>query len=249
MSKTVVIGASGALGEHICKRLAADGHSLALVGRSVESLNRVAAQVSDAQLVACDITDDADVKNMAVEVGAVRMLVFLPAAPTAGGIEEAPVEAILRAVDIKVGGLLRCLRALAPASAQQSTDSVAVVVGGNLAYDPIPDAATSGIANAALANAVRQLQGPLAKRGWRIHVVAPGPVATSRWEQLAEAEAERRGLALDDVRGQANAASPLGRMTSTDEVAWAVSILADPNAAALHGSTLLLDTGRRTAIP
>jgi hypothetical protein len=43
--------------------------------------------------------------------------------------------------------------------------------------------------------------------------------------------------------------SPLQRLTSTDEVAWAVSMLADPHAAALHGSTLLMDTGRRRAIP
>lgn len=249
MSKTVVVGASGALGEQICERLATEGHSLVLVGRSIESLTRTAARLPDAQVVACDVTDDADVQRMAAEVGAVRMLVFLPAAPTAGGIEEAPIDAILRAIDIKVGGLLRCLRVLTPAEDRPDTDAIAVVIGGNLAYDPIPDAATSGIANAALANAVRQLQVPLATRGWRIHLVAPGPVATTRWEQLAKAEADRRGLEVDDIRKQATAASPLGRMTRTDEVAWAVSILADPNAAALHGSTLLLDTGRRTAIP
>jgi len=174
------------------------------------------------------------------------MLVYLPAAPTAGGIDQAPVEAILAAVDVKVGGLLRLIRTLQP-DTSGSDRAVAVVVGGNLAYDPIPHAATSGIANAAQANAVRQLQASATE--WRFHVVAPGPVATERWEQLAAAEAQKRGTDIEVIRAEQTASSPLGRLTTPEEVAWAVTMLADPKAAALHGSTLLLDTGRRTAIP
>lgn len=244
---TVVIGAAGALGTAVCQRLASEGHELVLVGRNQQALDTLADQLEKSRALACDITNSESVESLAAAVGPVRMLVFLPAAPTAGGIDEASPEAIVRAVDTKVGGLLRCVRSLSPAAVDRGAP--VVVVGGNLAYDPIPDAATSGIANAALANAVRQLQGTVPDKGWRIHLVAPGPVATERWETLALAEAQRRGVTVDEVRREATAASPLDRLTTVDEVAWAVSILADPHAAALHGSTLLLDTGRRKAIP
>ncbi|MGB4325074.1 MAG: SDR family oxidoreductase [Candidatus Nanopelagicales bacterium] len=246
-ASTVIVGAAGALGSAISHRLASESHSLVLVGRSREPLDDLAAQLPDSRAVLCDITSDQEVGKLAAEVGAVRMLVYVPAAPTAGGIAEAPPSAINAAVDVKVGGLLRCLRALTPM--QCDGLAAAVVIGGNLAYDPIPDAATSGIANAAQANAVRQLEGVLPGQGWRIHVVAPGPVETARWDSLAEAEAQRRGVQVEVIRSEAAAASPLQRLTSTDEVAWAVSMLADPHAAALHGSTLLMDTGRRRAIP
>jgi len=246
VSATVVVGAAGALGRAAVQQLARSGHELVLVGRSLAALEDLAAEVPGARAIACDVTSDDDVAALAAEVGPVRMLVYLPAAPTAGGIDQAPVEAILAAVDVKVGGLLRLIRSLTPDTATPDR-AVAVVVGGNLAYDPIPHAATSGIANAAQANAVRQLQS--SATNWRFHVVAPGPVATERWEQLAAAEAEKRGTDIEVIRAEQTASSPLGRLTTPEEVAWAVTMLADPKAAALHGSTLLLDTGRRTAIP
>ena len=251
MSATVVVGAAGALGRAAVQQLARSGHELVLVGRSLAALEDLAAEVPGARAIACDVTSDDDVAALAAEVGPVRMLVYLPAAPTAGGIDQAPVEAILAAVNVKVGGLLRLIRSLTPDTATPDSAApdraVAVVVGGNLAYDPIPHAATSGIANAAQANAVRQLQS--SATNWRFHVVAPGPVATERWEQLAAAEAEKRGTDIEAIRVEQTASSPLGRLTEPEEVAWAITMLADPKAAALHGSTLLLDTGRRTAIP
>ena len=251
MSATVVVGAAGALGRAAVQQLARSGHELVLVGRSLAALEDLAAEVPGARAIACDVTSDDSVAALAAEVGPVRMLVYLPAAPTAGGIDQAPVEAILAAVDVKVGGLLRLIRSLTPDTATPDSAApdraVAVVVGGNLAYDPIPHAATSGIANAAQANAVRQLQS--SATNWRFHVVAPGPVATERWEQLAAAEAEKRGTDIEAIRVEQTASSPLGRLSEPEEVAWAITMLADPKAAALHGSTLLLDTGRRTAIP
>jgi len=248
VSATVIIGAAGSLGRAIAQRLSGEGHDLVLVGRTQQPLDELAQQLPSARALACDVTNDRDVNELAAQVGPTRMLVYLPAAPTAGGIEQAPIEAILTAVNVKVGGLLRVLRAMQPAAQTASTDRpAAIVIGGNLAFDPIPHAATSGIANAAQANAVRQLEH--SNSPWRIHIVAPGPVATERWEQLAQAEADKRGIEIAQVRSAATAASPLGRLTSPEEVAWAVSMLADPHAAALHGSTLLLDTGRRTAIP
>lgn len=246
MSTTVVVGAAGALGQVTARELAARGHQLALVGRNLAPLQELAEQLPGARAFACDVTKDDDVTALALELGPVRMLVYLPAAPTAGGIDQAPIEAILAAVNVKVGGLLRFIRSLQPDTSDQER-AVAVVVGGNLAYDPIPHAATSGIANAAQANAVRQLQS--GATDWRIHVVAPGPVATQRWEQLAQAEADKRGTGIDAIRAEQTASSPLGRLTTPEEVAWAVAMLDDPRAAALHGSTLLLDTGRRTSIP
>ncbi len=245
--RTVVVGAAGELGAVISQRLAREGHSLVLVGRNRGPLEQLAAQLPDAHAVVCDITIDADVAHLAEEAGPVRVLVYVPAAPTAGGIMEAPPSAINQAVEVKVGGLLRCLRVLTPTFGEEL--AVTIVIGGNLAYDPIPDAATSGIANAAQANAVRQLQGVLPSRGWRIHVIAPGPVETQRWDTLAVAEAQRRAVPLEVIKDEAVSGSPLLRLTSPNEVAWAVSMLADPLSAALHGSTLLMDTGRRRAIP
>ena len=254
---TLIIGGTGAIGTTVTHRLFDEGHRVVIAGRNgeagstlVENLRSKDAQKIAPEFVQVDISTDASVSTLVTHMKQmntmIRMLVFLPAAPTDGGIETASITAILEAVNVKVGGLLRVVRALDPLF---TDGSAVVVIGGNLAYDPISHAATSGIANAALANAVRQLQFPLGKKGVRIHVVAPGPVDTQRWWQLAQAEADTRGTSTDAIFTQATARSSLHRLTTTEEVAWAVATLADPHAAALTGSTWLLDTGRRTASP
>lgn len=246
---SVVVGGAGAIGEQVTSRLADAGHRVLCIGRSSASLERLRERVPGvAAVLSADVTDASIALHIkeAIGNGPVRMLVHMPAAPTAGGILDAPGEAILAAVEVKVVGLLRMVSGLLPSFLP---DSCVVAVGGNLAYDPIPDAATSGIANAALANAMKQLQRRLGQVPVRCFVVAPGPVETARFQTLVDAEAARRGVPPADVADAARAASPLGRLTTADEVAWTIQRLAEPEAAALAGSTLILDAGRRTAIP
>ncbi|MEZ5218579.1 MAG: SDR family oxidoreductase [Ilumatobacteraceae bacterium] len=78
--------------------------------------------------------------------------------------------------------------------------------------------------------------------------MAPGPVESERMERIADVAAARRGTTAEVVLDEYRAAAPLGRLTTTDEVAWAVAMLLDPHASALHGSTLWLDLGRRRGL-
>jgi len=149
-------------------------------------------------------------------------------------------------VNVKVIGMLNLVRACRH---RLEPDARLVAVGGNQAYDPQPAAAVSGIANAALANVVRQLQRAFGGTGITSYMVAPGPVATRRFDTLVATEAERLGISFEEAMRGALAASPLGRLTAPEEVAWAISLLGDPEATALGGSTLLLDCGRRSGIP
>jgi NAD(P)-dependent dehydrogenase (short-subunit alcohol dehydrogenase family) len=55
-------------------------------------------------------------------------------------------------------------------------------------------------------------------------------------------------VTLDEVLAERAAESPLGRLVTPDEVAWAVGTLLDPHAGALAGSTLSLDVGARRGI-
>jgi NAD(P)-dependent dehydrogenase (short-subunit alcohol dehydrogenase family) len=50
------------------------------------------------------------------------------------------------------------------------------------------------------------------------------------------------------VLAEFRSGSPLNRLTTTDEVAWCVAQLLDPEAIALHGATLALDGGARRGI-
>ena len=105
--------------------------------------------------------------------------------------------------------------------------------------------------NAALSNFVRALADRWGPAGVTVHLVAPGPVESPRMRGIAERTASRRsdGTTADDVLDEYRAGSPLGRLTTIDEVAWAVALLLDPEARAIAGGTMILDAGQRTSIP
>jgi len=243
----VVVGASGAIGSHIVERLADRGLRVLAVGRTRQALEAVGEGLDRFEVCVADIADDDSVRLIRDALsGPCRAAINAAAAPMGGHVDEVTAEAVLAAIDVKVNGTLRLVRAV---DAKLVGDSRIIVLGGNLAYDPIPEAATAGVANAALVNLIRQLSRSLGDRGVTCHVVAPGPVSTDRLQILLADAAAARGISEAEVMDEFRARSPIGHVVTIEEVAWAVMTLLDPEARALAGGTLLLDAGQRTAIP
>lgn len=243
----VVVGATGAIGREIVARLVERGLGVVVVGRTPATLHNLAS--SEDNVVACsaDITEsDAPERIRAALPGVVRMAVNSAAAPMGGAILDVTPASVRAAVDIKVNGTLNLVHAV---EEHMVEDSRIVAIGGNLGYDPIAEAATAGVGNAALANAIRQLSRALGPRGVTCHIVAPGPVWTERLQNLLADAAASRGVTQDQVVEEFRARSPIGHLVTVDEVVWAVETLLAPQARALAGGTLLLDAGQRTAIP
>ncbi|MFV2000629.1 MAG: SDR family NAD(P)-dependent oxidoreductase [Acidimicrobiia bacterium] len=244
---TVVAGATGAIGRGIVDRMLRRGLGVVAVARTSSSLDLLANGHSAVVVCEADITSDESIGQIqAVLPRVCRAVINAAAAPMGGHVDDVSPEAVLAAMDVKVNGTLRLVRATEPGFVQ---DSRVIALGGNLGYDPIPDAATAGVGNAALANLIRQLSRSLGSRGVTCHVVAPGPVWTDRLQVLIGDAARARGVPRDDVVAEFEARSPIHRLVTVDEVSWAVDMLLAPEARALTGGTLLVDAGQRTAIP
>lgn len=242
----VVVGAAGAIGSKIVQRLADRGLGVVVVGRNAASLEALAGGRSGTILCAADIRDDESIEAISGALhGPVRIAVNAAAAPLGGPVLEVSPEAMLAAVDVKVNGTLRLLRAVED---RLVVDSRVVVLGGNLGYDPIPEAATAGVGNAALANLIRQLSRALGPTGATCHVVAPGPVWTERLQSLIADAARSRGVPESVVVDEFRSRSPIRHLVTVEEVVWAVDLLLAPEARSLAGGTLLLDAGQRTSI-
>lgn len=243
----VVAGATGAIGSRLVERLCERGLGVVAVARSEQALADLAAGRDRIVTCPADIATDASTAAVTRAIpGPVRMVVNSAGAPMGGSITDVTGDAIVGAIEVKVNGLLRLARAV---DSRLVVDSRIVAIGGNLGYDPIPEAATAGVGNAALANAIRQLSRALGPRGVTCHVVAPGPVWTSRLQALLRDAAASRGVTEDVVAQEFRERSPIGHLVEVDEVVWAVELLLDPRARSLAGGTLLLDAGQRTAIP
>jgi NAD(P)-dependent dehydrogenase (short-subunit alcohol dehydrogenase family) len=168
--------------------------------------------------------------------------VGLPAGTTLDDLDPAMLG---DAVNLKAGGFLRLWKSV--------RDSIVpgarmIAIGGHLGVEPSEHAPLAGVANAALANLVRQLVGPVGRRGGTVHLVAPGPFESPRVDALITRAAAARGLSSDEVRAQMLAEYPTGRMPSAADVAALIVGLAAPPNSAQNGSTIFADGGIKRSI-
>lgn len=243
----VVVGATGALGGAIVKRLIGAGLDILAVGRSEADLAALADSDPAIGYCVADMADDAAIDVVRANVRrTVRMAVHAPGVPVAGGVLEAPTEALVAAVNIKVGGMLRLARAV---DERLVPHSRLVAIGGHYGFEPTAYAAGPGVANAALANLMRQLSWAMGPRGITAHLVAPGPADTERLRKVVAARAAQRGVAVDEALDELRRESAIGAFTTPEQVAWAIALLVEPEADALAGASLMLDAGRRHGLP
>ncbi|RDH75651.1 SDR family NAD(P)-dependent oxidoreductase [Mycolicibacterium moriokaense] len=244
--QAVVVGATGEVGAAIVRRLRKARVPVVAVARNQDQLERLSA--TDDGITACsaDIGDDSSGAAIAAAAsGPVRMVVQAAAVPPAGPLATIEPEVLGRSVSLKLGGLLRLIRAVDDRFVRGSR---IVAIGGHFGSEPTPQTCGAGVTNAALANLIRQLADAYGPRGVTVHMVAPGVLDTERLRRFAAADAETRRIDVDTVLDEYRAHSPLGLMTSVDQVSWAVTQLLAPEADALHGATLALDGGARRGL-
>ncbi len=246
IAQAVVVGATGEVGAAIVARLRKAEIPVVAVARDRDRLEQLSA--TDDGITACpaDIGDDSAIEAIAAAVSApVRMVVQSAAVPPAGPLSTIEPDALGRSVSLKLGGLLRLIRAVDDRLVE---DARIVAIGGHFGSEPTPQTCGAGVTNAALANLIRQLADAYGPRGVTVHMVAPGALETDRLRRFASAHAQERGVSVDTVLDEYRSHSPLGRMTTVDQVSWAVVQLLAPEAVALHGSTLALDCGARRGL-
>ena len=243
----VIVGATGAFGQVMVERLMGQGLGVVAVARSAVALDDLAATYPGLVPCVADMGNDTSIDIIRAALpGPVRMVVHGPGVSVGGGVLTVDTSALVDAVNIKVGGLLRLLRAV---DAHLRMNSRLVAIGGHYGFEPTAYAAAAGVANAALVNVVRQLSLAYGARGITAHLVAPGPADTERLRRVAADRARMQGTTVEAVLASMKAESSLGAFTEPGQVAWALEILLAPEASAMTGSSLMLDAGRRRGLP
>jgi len=242
----VVVGATGAVGGAIVARLRRAGVPVVAVARDAERLDLLSSADDGITPVRADIGEDSSAQAIADAVGGpVCMVVQSAGLPASGPLATIEPDALGRLVSVKVGGLLRLVRAV---DEHLFEGSRVVAIGGHFGSEPTPQTCGAGVTNAALANVIRQLADFYGPRGITVHLVAPGPLDTDRLHRLAGSAAQARGVDVQTVLDEYRSHSPLGRLCTVDQVGWVVAQLLAPEADALHGATLALDGGARRGL-
>jgi NAD(P)-dependent dehydrogenase (short-subunit alcohol dehydrogenase family) len=143
-------------------------------------------------------------------------------------------------VNVKLVGALRCARAVAPHMATRGGGRIINISGLN--------ARTAGsivgsIRNVGLAALSKTLADELAAQSIRVLVVHPGATVTERTPSRIAERAQATGVSAEEMERRMDATSLLGRMVTSEEVAYVVAFLASPKAIAINGDAIAVGGG------
>lgn len=260
----LVTGAGSGLGRAIALAFAAEGARVVVAGRTAAPIEETAALIEAAGGTATAFTADVsraeDVTALVahtverfgrLDIAVNNAGVFRGGTPVA----DLPTEDWQTLLDINVTGVLHALQAEIRQMRKQSDDydndgststgrdrrdgrdrGVIVNIASNLgAHARIPNVAGYLTSKAAVSALTRAAALDHIAEGIRINAVSPGPSDSAMSLRPGETDAERA------VRMKSE--SPLGRVSTSAEVAAAVLYLASDDAASTVGTDLVIDGG------
>lgn len=236
----VILGGNSGIGLSTARKFVEQGATVAITGRSEKTLAQAQAQTGAALAASCDIADlaamDAFYADLHRTLDGVDVLVV-----NAGVGGFAPVREVtpqfwdaVHSVNLR-GAFFAAQKAL-----PHLREGGAIVFTGSIgSLLGIPGNSVYAAAKAGLRAAARILAAELAPQKIRVNVVSPGPTETPIINRNPGLPPE----AVEQLRRQMIAATPMKRMGDPDEIADAILFLASDEASFITGIDLFVDGG------
>jgi NAD(P)-dependent dehydrogenase (short-subunit alcohol dehydrogenase family) len=234
----VVTGAGSGIGRAIALRLSRRGAKLALLGRTLEKLEKVARETKGEALCASvDVASRSQVEeafgSAARRLGPLHILVANAGIGGPNDFGEGDRwDEIVRA---NLDGAYFCIRAFEGFMEQGSDPRHILVISSCVARFGVPGVSAYSAAKAGQLGLVRSLAVELAPKKVLVNAICPGWVETRMSAARIQEIAVEQGRPHDEVRRELVDAVPLQRMSEPDEIAALVEFLVSEGGVAFTG--------------
>ncbi len=252
-----VCGASGAIGRAIAAALAGEGATVVLSSRSQAALDALADELGHsprgkARALAVDVTSreqvDAAAERIAKEHGRIDMLVNSTSISLFGDFLALRDEDWLAVYQGKFFAYLRTIRAVVPHMIRQGGGRI-VNVSGRGGHQPTMPVHLPGMsANASVNLLTKGLANMYGSQGIRVNAVAPGPVASPRYDSILDVNRKLGDGASHPTRSAFNTAPTLGAQAQPAEIADVVMFLLSERSRLMTGTILQADGGSTASL-
>ena len=235
----IVTGASSGLGARFVRVLHAAGASVVVAARRRDRLEHLANDLGGLEVVACDVTDDAQCQRLvdaaAARFGRVDILVNNAGVGEPSPAETEAPEVFRQTVAVNLTAAFVLSQAVGRRFLEQGSGAIVnvasflgIVSAGQI---PFPSYAAS---KGGLIQLTRELAAQWGGRGVRVNALAPGWFPTEMTEAMFEDERSMQWVARK---------TPLGRSGRLEELDGALLFLASDASSYVTGQILGVDGG------
>ncbi len=241
MTVAVLTGGGSGIGRAVAMKLASQGVAVALCDLDGDAAGRTAADIAAAGgtaiAVTADVTNEdeiaAFVERAENDLGRPTMAVACAGIATTGLIPDTASETFRKVVDVNLTGVFLLAKHTIPRLRRGGGTFTAIASDAGLnGFQGFGAYCASKHAVVGLVKSLALDHGP---EGVRSNAICPGYVDTPMLDRLL--------VELGGTREEADAAVPLGRLASVDDVAELVSFVTSDAASYINGAMLSLDGG------
>jgi 3-oxoacyl-[acyl-carrier protein] reductase len=251
----IVGGASKGIGRGTAVMLAAEGCRVALAARGEAALNDAVDQIrasgADAIGVACDMSQDRDIKKLVTETverfGGIDIVVNNAGGPPLGRFEQHDDAAWQAAFEQNLMSVVRLCRDALP-YLKQSDQGRIINITSTAVKEPIEGLILSNSVRLGTTGLAKTLSREFGAYGITVNNVGPGLTLTDRIRPVLEAQAKSEGRSFEEMRDERAKRIPVGRMGEPEDVAAMIVFLASKQARQVTGQTILVDGGATAAV-
>jgi len=241
----LVTGAGRGIGRAVVERLSAEGHRVALVARSADELEQVAAGVPGETLVLeADLTAAGEVERVFAAVtrqwGPVEVLVANAGTGHAAALVETTDADWERLLELNLTVPFRCIRQALPDMLERRWGRI-VAIASVVAKRGEAQVSAYTASKHGLLGLVRSAAAEVAAQGVTVNAVCPGYVDTPMTTQTIVDISARTGRSQEDARRLLERRQPIDRLILPSEVADAVDMCV--RNAAITGQGINVDGG------
>ena len=173
------------------------------------------------------------VESVLQEFGVVDILVNNAGTGAAAPILDLPEDEWDRVINVNLKGYFLCAQAVGKKMVERKNGAI-VCTASQYAFKAAPGMGVYCVSKAGVSMLIRVLARELGSFGIRVNGIAPGLVKT---------DMSRHDWEDPEIRAQREAATPLGRLAETTDLAGAALFLASDASAYVSGDTILVDGG------
>lgn len=252
-----VAAGSAGLGYASALTLAQEGAKVAICARRKEKLEEAAQAIRDetgAEVLALslDMSDpDAPrdfVRKTVEHFGQLDILVANAGGPPSGPFEDMTDAQWEQATEQNTLSTVRMFHEALP-HVKESDQGRLIAITSISAKQPLKSMVLSNATRAAVHGVVKTLSQEIAPTGVTVNAVCPGVTRTDRITELAQQQADREGISLDEAFEDRAASVPMGRLGDPMEFGAAVTFLCSKQAGFISGIALPVDGAFLAALP